>query len=50
MIYGILVAVLWCVIGYFFSVITDIPLGYVGPAAILIGVIFMNIIRKKLKK
>jgi hypothetical protein len=46
MIYGILVFVLCCVIGYFFSVITDIPLSYVGPGAALIGVIFMNIIRK----
>jgi ABC-type Mn2+/Zn2+ transport system permease subunit len=50
MLYAILVAVLWCVIGYFFSVITDIPLGYTGSVALLIGIIFMNMIRKRLKK
>ncbi|SLM09730.1 hypothetical protein SPIROBIBN47_10025 [uncultured spirochete] len=50
MIYGILVFVLWCIIGYIFSLITEIPLGYVGPIAILLGIISMNIIRKKMKK
>ncbi len=50
MIYEILVLVLWCVIGYFFSVITGIPLGYTGSVSLLIGLICMNIIRKRLKK
>lgn len=50
MIYFILVWFLWSSLGYVFSLMTGVALGYVAPVVIVLGVFSMKIIKRRLKK